>query len=930
MSLAAVLIGLFVLTYGALAVIAFRRPLLARLAYREAAHRPWQTALVIAGLTVGTALILMSQINGDSMSDTLTAATYNSWGRVDLLVTANGDFFSSDVTAQLAADQRVSGSVRGVQSGVEVVGSVADLNQSLDKPTVRLIGFDPQAQAAFGSFSLSDGKVTTGTNLGATDVLLSQSLADSLQARVGDSLEVAFGQAEATYRVVGIARSEGPGAYGAQPALFATLDAFAALTGANRINVVRISAPGDGQGELENSQRIAPVVAAAVRDARGGAGLAVRTAKATDVNEIVKLADAERPVTFALGAVIVLAGIALVVNLALALAEERRPRLAVLRALGLTRIGLVHLSVLEGAVYAVAAAAVGVVPGIAAGWLLVSSAGTHVPEVQQLNATIVLSVSLEAIAASISAGALITVLTLVFASIRTTRMTIASAVRALPEPPSPRQSGRLRGAGITLLSVASIAALFNGDPTLRLVGGVTAILAVGLALRGRLPNRLRATIVGLGTSLWLFGMYGQLTTTYMSYTSQASAGASITVATLALGVAALATVVAVNMRAVERFVPRSLVAQLTRRPSKLWLATSSVGLVLALFAFIGMFIASSAPDYQRDASGFNVSVLTAVASPPNLTPALQSKIDRQLAISTREYLGPLRSSWSISGEPVDWHQQQLLLYTLTNSQLAGSLPALADRDARFSSDAAVFAALRDDPTLVVSGTYRSGTTLSLIGRDGPVQLTVAGGYKAGFLPGIVGSSTSMSQFTPTPQETTLLMKLKAGVDPATFALDVRRSLFPSGVEAVPTSALLDAGSAPLRNFAAEAQLLIIAGLLVGVLSLGILAMRAVVERRRSIGVLRAVGFQARGLMLAVVGESLLTAGGGIVVGLIVGVALGSLFVPEYLPSSQVTVEFGQLVIVVALTLLTAAAVTVLPALAVARLAPAEALRVADS
>ena len=269
------------------------------------------------------------------------------------------------------------------------------------------------------------------------------------------------------------------------------------------------------------------------------------------------------------------------------------------------------------------------------------------------------------------------------------------------------------------------------------------------------------------------------------------------------------------------------------------------------------------------------------------------------------------------------------MYTLTDSQLAGPLPALADRDARFSSDAAVFAAMRSDPTIVVSGIYRSGTTLSLVGRDGPVQLTVAGGYKPGFLPGVVGSSTSMAPFSPAPEGTTLLLKLKPGVDPAAFALDVRRSLFPSGVDAIATSVLLDAGSAPLRNFAAEAQLLIAAGLLVGVLSLGILAMRAVVERRRSIGVLRAVGFQARGLMLAVVGESLLTAAGGIVVGLVVGLILGSMFVPEYLPSAPITVQFGQLAIVVALIMLTAAAVTVLPALAVARTAPAAALRMAD-
>ncbi len=927
MSLAAVLIGLFVLTYGALAVIASRRPLLARLAYREAAHRPWQTALVIAGLTVGTALILMSQINGDSMSNTLTAATYKSWGRVDLLVTANGDFFSSDVTAQLAADQRVRGSVRGVQSGVEVVGSVADLNQSLDQPNVRLIGFDPHAQREFGSYTLSDGKVTTGTNLGPTDILLSQSLADSLQARAGDSLQVTFGQGAATYRVAGIAGSEGPGAYGAQPAVFGTLDAFAALTGTGRINVVRISVPGDGVTELENSQRIAPAVTAALHGAVGSAALAVRTAKADDVNEIVKLANAQRPVTFALTVVIVLAGIALVVNLALALAEERRPRLAVLRALGLSRTGLVIASVLEGAIYALAAAAVGAVPGIAAGWLLVSQAGKWVTEIHEKNATILFSVSVEAIAASIAAGALITLLTLLIASIRTSRMTIASAVRALPEPAMPRWPRGLRRAGIFLLGIASVAALWLGDANLQLVAGVGAILAIGLALRGRIPNRLSATIVGVGAAAWLFVIYGTLVTAYFTNSAKAADGAYLTVATLALGVGTLSTVVAVNMRVVERLVPRSLVAQLTRHPSKLWLATSSVGLVLAMFAFIGTFIASSSPDYQKDAGGFDVSVMGTEVSSFNLTPALQSKVDTQLSLTTREYLGPIRSSWSPTGQPLDWHQQLMPLYELTDSQLAGPMPSLSNRNTKFSSDAAVFAALRADPTLVVSGAFRSGTTLSLVGRDGPIHLTVVGDW---FLPGIIGSSRFMAPFSAAPQGTTLLLKLKPGVDPSAFALDVRRSFFPSGVEAVATAAILDAYSAPLRNFAAEGQLLIAAGLLVGVMSVGILAMRAVVERRRSIGVLRAVGFQRRHLMLAVVGESLLTAGGGIVVGLVVGLLLGTLFMRYSNPGGHISIQVGQLALVVTLVLGAAAAVTVLPALAVARLAPAEALRVADS
>src|SRR5262249_49525431 len=116
---------------------------------------------------------------------------------------------------------------------------------------------------------------------------------------------------------------------------------------------------------------------------------------------------------------------------------------------------------------------------------------------------------------------------------------------------------------------------------------------------------------------------------------------------------------------------------------------------------------------------------------------------------------------------------------------------------------------------------------------------------------------------------------------------------------------------------------------VGVLSLGLLALRAVFERRRSIGLLRAVGFQPHQLLLAVVGESLLMATGGIVAGIAGGLSLGYLFVTGYYSGGQVGFQAGNLSVAVGLVYLTAAAVTVAPALAVARTAPAQALRLVD-
>ena len=144
-----------------------------------------------------------------------------------------------------------------------------------------------------------------------------------------------------------------------------------------------------------------------------------------------------------------------------------------------------------------------------------------------------------------------------------------------------------------------------------------------------------------------------------------------------------------------------------------------------------------------------------------------------------------------------------------------------------------------------------------------------------------------------------------------------------------TRELLDQGSAIFRNYIGELELVLIAGLGVGVLSLGVLALRAVVERRRSIGLLRAVGYQPRQLLTAVMGESLLTAATGVVVGVAVGLFVGFAVIARYEPGHAVTIQLDALAVAVALIFVTAALVTLPPAIAVARTAPAEALRLID-
>jgi putative ABC transport system permease protein len=119
------------------------------------------------------------------------------------------------------------------------------------------------------------------------------------------------------------------------------------------------------------------------------------------------------------------------------------------------------------------------------------------------------------------------------------------------------------------------------------------------------------------------------------------------------------------------------------------------------------------------------------------------------------------------------------------------------------------------------------------------------------------------------------------------------------------------------------------GLLAGVAALGTLSTRAVVERRRQIGILRALGFSSLAISGGLLVESaviaLLGAGLGVAIGLFVSQTTVA-FLSRLNPELQFSIPWDQLVLVVLVALGAALLMTVLPARQAGRLTPAEALR----
>ena len=119
------------------------------------------------------------------------------------------------------------------------------------------------------------------------------------------------------------------------------------------------------------------------------------------------------------------------------------------------------------------------------------------------------------------------------------------------------------------------------------------------------------------------------------------------------------------------------------------------------------------------------------------------------------------------------------------------------------------------------------------------------------------------------------------------------------------------------------------GLIVGIASLDVVSLRAVVERRQQIGVLRAIGSRRRMVQLSFLTESSFV----VIMGVAIGVGLGTIIsynivkeIQEDVETVRFAIPWLQIGIIVAIAYVFSLATTFLPARQASRIYPAEALR----
>ena len=192
------------------------------------------------------------------------------------------------------------------------------------------------------------------------------------------------------------------------------------------------------------------------------------------------------------------------------------------------------------------------------------------------------------------------------------------------------------------------------------------------------------------------------------------------------------------------------------------------------------------------------------------------------------------------------------------------------------------------------------------------------------------SKSVLDDISPEPLPlTTYRFKVTEDADAKSIATRLDSSFFENGLE---TSVLEeDLAEDREQNLGINRLLqgFMASGLLVGIAALGVISLRAVVERRQQIGVLRAIGYR-RGMVLA---SFLMESSFVALLGILLGVGLGSLLsynlvesIGQDIPGLKFAVPWGQIGFIIAIAYAFSLLTTFLPARQASRIYPAEALR----
>ncbi|MEA2451923.1 MAG: putative transport system permease protein [Actinomycetota bacterium] len=939
----------------AVVVIALLQPMLRRLGVRDATRRPRETALVIAGSLLGTALITGSFVVGDTLDSSIRSAVRNQLGPIDEIVQVPDATVAARVRQQIASldDERIDGVTSLV--GVTASFSSHSTGEPLAEPEAKMIELDFTEGRDFGADPTITG--IEGDTPQGDEVVIGVDLANRLSVAEGDEVTAFLYGKELKLQVTGLLPRRGiagfwlgfestsPNAFVA-PGTISKLAAGAPKGASPPTTTILVS----NRGGVEDSGDLSVAVKGLIEDEIGTTGLRVEEVKRRGLENADEQGDQFGQLFLGIGSFAIIAGILLLVNIFVMLAEERKSQLGMLRAVGMKRSHLVRAFVIEGAIYAFLSSLAGAAVGIGVGWAIVKLAAPIFGGFGDFSLDLIFHFDPDSLITGFCAGALISMLTIFITSLRISRINIIRAIRDLPEPKIYR--ARTRTVIIGSVLAAALAALFvmslsNNDMWPVQIAGPPLVLFALLPLASRMMSR-RIAVLGVALLSLLWGIFGDALVGGSFFESGDIFAFVIQGTLLTFSAVIIATQTQENLEGVIRRVSaRSLPLRLSvayplARRGRTGLTLGMFALVIFTMTFIAVL--SNVFGGQVDTavakeSGFDVLATSSDTNPP--TESQLEALDGVENVASLRY-GTILVNADGFDEPVPWTTS-----AIDQEFVDGGPPLLTEKLEGLSEDEVWQELLSDPGTIVVPSFFlqtgggppasvvEMGDTIGVIDPVTGVEhdrriigevendFAFSGSYVSyGSIDELLGPKATASRF---------YIEVADDSNENAVAKQLQGELVANGVEAESFRSRVEDFSQANLQFFRLMQSYLALGLLVGIAGLGVVMVRAVRERRRDVGVLRALGFMPKQVRRAFVLESGFVALQGILIGAVLALITASQLVAtgEFGEDIAFDVPWIQLGLLTGIALVASLLATAWPAQEASKIPPAVALRIAD-
>lgn len=911
MSLLLLMFIILLLVFVGLGISALRNRVVFKMGVRNIGRRKGNTLIMIMGLMIGTAIIAASFTIGDTMTYMVDSVVVDALGEVDLMIMdVTGEQEKTYLPYQdyekLKANITAISHVEGVSGEFSDVLPVICFQSRQSEPGMQIMGVNAPELDAFGGLKVNGQKIEF--DLADNEVYLNEKAATNLDAKVGYYIQIINTSSIETglpqmFRVKDIVDSEGYANWLFENNIIVNIETSWTLFEVNDvINIIKITNEGDEITGAEYSNQVEEDLKPILGDYPN---LEIVGNKHEEIEnnreDVSQLTD----LFFVFGTFTIIAGVILIINIFVMLAEERKTEMGISRAIGMKRKHLKRAFLYEGSVYAVIAGIVGILFGLCIAYLAMwairdmFSAGEQEFDVLQYY-----TFTIPTLVISFTIGFLITLATILFVTGRISKLNIVRAIRKIPEPLIPRKDTRILMLGVAML-ILSIFILIIGilieQQGPAMTGLSIIVYSIGLLSRRFIGDRAAFSISSLVVLLlWLtpLGLFEDYSSDIEMFIISGLflVGSSVILVmfnsdTILNAISSLG-----SRKKAGQAVFKIAVSYPLKNKFRTGMTIMIFGLIIftivVLSMIVNIFNTNIEKITEEQGGGFDIFAFSNENLPiTDIEYQIQQSENLSWKRDFEAVYSLLHSFAEVGSEDSD--KDDTIYYNIIGCPqdfIENNSYSFIRYSDKFDSEKETWEALITNSSyVIIDGTNEPqdyGPSFGLLSVDvgGTIELINSTGGNHSFevigilqetlIPGAFMSNEAMEEKFNVTDPTLFMFKLKDSSKAKTIAKDLEREFLGHGLQPNVVEEIMENLTQQLNMFFNLFSAFLGAGLIIGVSALGIITLRSVHERRLEIGMMRAIGFKRRMIRRAFLFEATLIAVWGLIIGTLHGIYVG--------------------------------------------------------